>query len=63
MECLSFKSGHAMLVVKPIKEDWPIVTVRILVFRLPLKHFITRVLEYKVDICYVFLSDAHMTYW
>ena len=25
MELFSFKSGHAMQVVKLIKEDWPIV--------------------------------------
>ena len=42
-ERFSFQSGHAMRVMKLIKEDWPIV------LRLLFKSFITKVLEYKAS--------------
>ena len=41
-----------MWVAKLIKQDWPSVTIRISAqnnFMLLLKHFITKVLEYKAE--------------
>ena len=62
-ERFSFKSEHFVRVAKLIKQDWPIVLQQ--EFRLKtllLKHFITKVLEYKAEEfnCYVFLSDESL---
>ena len=51
-EHFSFKSGRALQVAKLIKEDWPIVLqyeFRQLYAQYLLKHFITKVLEYKAE--------------
>ena len=46
-ECFSFKSGHAMRVVKLIKEDWPIVNFGL---KQLYTSFITKVLEYNAGL-------------
>ena len=54
MQRFSFKSGRAVRVAKLTKQDWPIVLhIRISAhnnFMLLLKHFITKILEYKAGL-------------